>query len=965
MFEDLQDVLASPGSKAHEVSDSIIEAYKRAFQSSKVCQDTRVILRSIGHGNHGYRVVRVDDICESPDKAPEDAYMDATPVECYLESLTFRKCAAIPLNAKELPITIQGINNRRCALEGARVMVRVFKDSDRCGRICEVVEQGPQQQFVCGVDNHNAIYFSPIDSKSPRLVNLPGLSREIFKHASEEFVIEEELKYKQRVVTIFDPKSFHIPSKGDGKINIPQIKDVIPLSIAQKLLFVVWYLRWRPKYRYPLGVVVAAIPKGLTLYHGERLLLAYHHINTAPVDDLDDGVDLVVPSTKSSLPHYDHAFTIDPPEAQAFDDALTLEPVASDDGKCYQLGVHITNVGGAVKKGSGVHVGGLERATAVYGSKFSPKYYPLLSERVRNSLSLNCNKETATISFTCQVCVDGKKVIITPDTISIHESCVQSRANLTYDEAQYLLTEMKDSSLDRKVTGYNKVLSTNSTFGLKQRLSLLLQISESFFRNRMQFDDMHYSIEDVDELSSPQAYFLVKQLMVWANRIAAEHILTAFPQLALLRRQKSPNQDQLEKAFQKCKDIVAHSPVHKRLADTMKITTEPGPVVIMETMRRKLYDSLQHGDLIQAKNLLRIINYHPQLAVLCKEVNTTKCRAEYVCSSVLQKQKPLSLGNNSYLVTLPQDGNEVYGHNDLHCLYTHSTSPLRRYIDIVVQRLILQSLSPIACTGYSAEEIKEICRNCNTKMVNASKFERDYNCLSIALSLSKCSQTCTVHVTSAEKTLNFVIQELDYHCLLTNQFTLNLSSIARNAKPWDFISARGPRESSEPEGCKTFVWKVMITSFSGELGIDHSFANATYCKSTAGLTKDAMLTFYIDNTEHESVTANRSAVIKEKGTLIQHSYMVQFGNMSTSLGIADWRKVTDFMKLPSPNTAAPLKDMLSYCNTTNHMDALFPQILPSSCMKQNGYLRFMKVSRFPLQQPIVTTSCHLVSSCLR
>ena len=106
MFEDLQDILATPCSKAHEVSDSVIEAYKRAFQSSKACQDTKVILKSIGHGDHGYRVVRVGDTCESPDKTPEDAYMDATPVEYYLESLTFRKCGAIPLNVKEPPITI-------------------------------------------------------------------------------------------------------------------------------------------------------------------------------------------------------------------------------------------------------------------------------------------------------------------------------------------------------------------------------------------------------------------------------------------------------------------------------------------------------------------------------------------------------------------------------------------------------------------------------------------------------------------------------------------------------------------------------------------------------------------------------------------------------------------------------------------------------------------------------------------
>ena len=258
---------------------------------------------------------------------------------------------------------------------------------------------------------------------------------------------------------------------------------------------------------------------------------------------------------------------------------VLMVSVASNDGKCCQLGVHITNVGGAVMKGSEVDVGAQERGTAVYDSKLSQICYPLLPNKVRDSLSLCCSKEISTISYICQVCIDDKNVSIVPNTIRIHESQVQSRACLTYDEAQHLLNEAKDESMDKKTADYNNLLSRNSTFGLKKRLTLLLQISESFFRKRMQSDNMDYPIEDVDELMSPQAYFLVRELMMWANRIAAEHLLTAFPHLALLRRQKPPNQDQLEKALEKCKDIVAHSPVHKTLVNIMKITTEqPGPV---------------------------------------------------------------------------------------------------------------------------------------------------------------------------------------------------------------------------------------------------------------------------------------------------------------------------------------------------------------------------------------------------
>ena len=782
---------------------------------------------------------------------------------------------------------------------------------------------------MCRVDNYNAVFFYPIDRKTPKLANLPGLSREMLEQASNDLIIKEELKYKQRAVTIFDPKSFHIPSKPDEKIDIPQIKDVIPLSIAQKLLFVVWFLRWRQEHRYPLGVVIAAIPKGLTLYHGEQLLLAHHHINTAPVDDLDDGVDLVMPSTKPSLPLYDHAFTIDPTGAQAFDDALTLEPVASDDGKCYQLGVHITNVGKVVRKGSGIDNGARERSTAVYGSKLSPIYYPLLPSKVRNNLSLNRGKETSVISYTCQVCIDDKNIRTEPNTVNVCESCVKSRAQLTYEEAQHLLTGAHDASLPEKVADYNNTLPKNSTFALKQRLTLLLQISESFFRNRMQSNDMDYSIEDVDELSSPQTYFLVKELMVWANRISAEFLLTSFPQLTLIRRQKPPNQDQLVKALEKCKYIIGHFPVHKTLADNINVTTEPDPVVITEVLRRQLYEALQCGNIIQAKNLLRITNCHPQLSILCKEVNGTKCQAEYVCSSVLQQQKPLLLDNDSYLVSLPHDVSEVYGHHDLCCLYTHSTSPLRRYIDIVVQRLILQRVSTFD-GQYSPEELKEISTKCNTTTMNASKFEKEFICLSIALSLSKCSQTCIVHVASIEKTLNFVIQELDYHCLSLDQRSFRLSSITGNAKP--FTTVKPQTEDSQEDcklaDCKTYVWKAKVTSFTSECVVNKVLANVKKCKSSAKPIEDTTLTFYLLETADKDVITTADGVNASEDSydlaLVQQCYTAEFPNKATSLSAGDWKKVTDFMKLPSPDTADQLKDLLCIHNLANKDDAVFP-----------------------------------------
>ena len=331
---------------------------------------------------------------------------------------------------------------------------------------------------------------------------------------------------------------------------------------------------------------------------------------------------------------------------------------------------------------------------------------------------------------------------------------------------------------------------------------------------------------------------------------------------------------------------------------------------------------------------------------------------------MLQNQKPFLLGNGNYLMPPQWDINEVYGHNDLCCLYTHSTSPLRRYIDIVVQRLILQSLKTDECTQYSYKELTRICKNCNTKTSNANKFQTEYNRLSIALSLANCSQSYTAYVTSVEKTLNFVIKELDYNCLSMDQRSFRLSSITSNAKPAAALKCN-PQGDDQPESCKTYVWKAMVTSFSGKLfvnkGRGRSLVNATICKSTKLLDQDALLTFYVYNTECESAIANDYV---EKA-LVQRCYTAEFSNNATTLGVEDWKTVTDFMKLPSQDTATPLKNLLGSCQPSNKDKDVFPSNISFCFYEMKRSFKIYEVLNCISQQTTEITSYPLVSSCWR
>ena len=924
-FGDLQESLSSPCSNVQEVSDSILKAYKRAFQSNKAYQNVKVILGNIGNGDRGYVLQRGDS--QTADKPVQDSSIVGAPVECYLESITFRKATATPLDPSQPPITINGVDNRRGALDGSLVKVALYEDADRCGQVIEVIEQGHQQQFVCSVDGHNSIFFCPIDRKSPKLVNLPGLSREMLKKASSDLIIKEELNYKQHAVTVFDPKSFTNPNKegtnGSIKfadVEVPQIKDVIPLSIAQKLLFVVSFLRWNPKYRYPLGVVIAAIPRGLTLYHAQRMLLAHHHINTGSVEMASDDCDGSVMATNISS-QYDHAMTIDPPEAKMLDDALTVEPLPSkDDQRYYRLGIHITNVGKALNRTTVTDKNARERGIAVYGSKTNPLFYPMLPKKIREDLSLDCGKKASALSITCRVSISGKNIKI--DDIKIHESCVRSRVRLTYKDAQELLKGVKNNdNLDKIVSNYNETLPTDNMFRLEQRLAVLLQISEFFFRHRTQSNDVDYTIEDDEVLLNPQAYFLVREMMIWANRIAAEHVLAAFPELTLLRRQKPPNQDRLTKAIEQYKDAVDFSPLYKSLAVKLDITTAPGSFLMIELLRKQLLGALQSGDIQQASNLLRVTSYHPQLAVLSREVNGSKSRAQYVCSGNFQEQVKLELQRGNYLVPLTDAQKEVYGHYDQGCLYTHFTSPLRRYIDIVMQRLILQSFSSSATNRYSLQDLKKICDDSNAKVSAAKQFGKEFKRLCLTLSLAECSQPCTAYVASIDKSLQVVIGELDCRFLSQDQRTFRLSSVTSSAKRYGNCPC--PSGGNTETEDKFFAWKVKITSLMSSYMVN-KFINVKKCSSTTKLTEkdsDALFTFYLPELSDDSTSTERNPF----SALTQQCYTAEFTDKPLSLSAEEWTKVADFRKQPSVETATPLKKLLMSHNPTEDGDGVkFP-----------------------------------------
>lgn len=122
-------------------------------------------------------------------------------------------------------------------------------------------------------------------------------------------------------------------------------------------------------------------------------------------------------------------FTIDPADARDFDDAVSIEPRGKG---LWRLGVHIADVSHYVPWGSSVDLDARRRATSVY---LVDRVIPMLPETLSNDVcSLRPGEDRRTM--TVDMVIDASGRIVESDA---YLAVIRSQARLSYDEAQALL----------------------------------------------------------------------------------------------------------------------------------------------------------------------------------------------------------------------------------------------------------------------------------------------------------------------------------------------------------------------------------------------------------------------------------------------------------------------------------------------------------------------------------------------
>uniref|UniRef100_A0A674C8D6 DIS3-like exonuclease 2 n=1 Tax=Salmo trutta TaxID=8032 RepID=A0A674C8D6_SALTR len=370
-------------------------------------------------------------------------------------------------------------------------------------------------------------------------------------------------------------------------------------------------------------------------------------------------------------------FTIDPATARDLDDALSCKPLP--DGN-FELGVHIADVSYFVEEGNALDFIASRRATSVY---MVQKVIPMLPRLLCEELcSLNPLTDRLTFSVIWKITPEGK-ILSEWFGRSVIRSCVK----LSYDHAQSMIEapdklfqadELPPCAAEHPVDEIHQaVLNLHS---IAKRLR-----AQRFQGGALRLDQLKLSFTLDRETSMPQGCYvyqyrdsnkLVEEFMLLANMATAHQIYRSFPNKALLRRHPPPQTKMVDDLQEFC--------------DQMGLNIDFSTA---GTLHKSLNETLGDDEYTSAR----------------KEVLTHMCSrpmqmAMYFCTGVLKEE----LLFRHYALNVP--------------FYTHFTSPIRRYADVIVHRLLAASLGGWRDT-LKGEEVQKQASHCNDKKTASKRVQ--------------------------------------------------------------------------------------------------------------------------------------------------------------------------------------------------------------------------------------------------
>lgn len=386
-------------------------------------------------------------------------------------------------------------------------------------------------------------------------------------------------------------------------------------------------------------------------------------------------------------------FTIDPADAKDFDDAISIEQL--DNGN-FWLGVHIADVTHYMPPGTVLDEEAYRRATSVY---LVDRVIPMLPERLSNGVcSLRPHEDKCTYSCFMELTPQGDLV-----SYDIRETLIHSMQRFVYDEVQ-------------------EILDGNAEHELKPDLEMVAGLAQTLMDRRFQKGAIAFETPEprfvLDDEGTPTdvivkerlfAHKLIEECMLMANKTVALHV------------------DNLRKAL--------------KSGANAKTKASKQPFPYLYRIHDKP-DAEKFGHVLENIKPIGIFMENTG-QVTPKEINTLLKKVEGTEVETIVNQLMLrAMAKAEYAPGNVGHFGLAFSH------YAHFTSPIRRYPDVIVHRLLkaypsLDELSDggrkgsssngtggtkgikTTVKGYTYDDLVQAGEHCSAQERSAAEAERD------------------------------------------------------------------------------------------------------------------------------------------------------------------------------------------------------------------------------------------------
>jgi ribonuclease R len=497
---------------------------------------------------------------------------------------------------------------------------------------------------------------------------LEGEVVEVMQRAKTEFVGKVQLSGRYAFVVPDSPKmlvDIFIPEHKIGKAQngqkvVAKISDW-PLAAKNPIGEITDLLGWPGENETEMNSILAEF--GFPLSFPDRV---EKEANAIP-----DRIDEKEVAKRRDFRHIT-TFTIDPIDAKDFDDALSFKILPNGN---YEIGVHIADVAHYIRPNSFLDREAYERGTSVY---LVDRVIPMLPEKLSNGVCSLRPKEDK-LCFAAVFELNEKAEVLTR---WFGRTVIHSNKRFHYDEAQAVI-ETGKGPFSEEIT-------------VLDRLAKKLR-AERFKKGAIAFEKLEVKFK-LDEKGKPLGVFLkenkdanklIEEFMLLANRAVAERIGKSH--LVQGERQKRSEKKEVTEVKVSARPFVYRvhdGPVSERLLNFANFAGRWGYKLKINN-DREIAHSLNH--LMSQLHGRKEQNVLEQLAI------RTMSKAMYTTDNI--------------------------GHYGLAFdYYTHFTSPIRRYPDVLVHRLLEHYLNHQDSVDKDLLELQ--CKHSTQMEIRASEAER-------------------------------------------------------------------------------------------------------------------------------------------------------------------------------------------------------------------------------------------------